>query len=124
MTFVSHSDFALPFWNRDVGDQGGEYDRLDVRYGGDDAVDDYMPMDIGDISVHAGWTLHGSHGGNGSGERHALAVTYVDAFAEIREDVDSSTVGHDEDRRSYEGWIHDVSPRTYFEHDLVPIVIP
>ena len=116
----SHADFALPFWNRNDGDTGGEYDRLDVRYG-DDSVENYMPMQIGDLSVHAGWTLHGANGGIGTGERYALAVTFVDASAEIREDAVDSQVGHDEDKRSYEDWVFDVEPRSYFEHDLVPI---
>lgn len=156
----SHGDFALPFWNGppsdgDDGDGGGEYDRLEERYGLD-CVKHYMPMKVGDCTVHAGWTLHsanannalddgidGNRGGNkrGGGERHALAVTYVDALAEIREDVVGTTsakghggasaamdgggdVGHHEDQRSYQGWIGDVRPREYFEHDLVPIVWP
>jgi ectoine hydroxylase-related dioxygenase (phytanoyl-CoA dioxygenase family) len=120
----SHSDFALPFWNRNDGESGREYDRLDVRYGGDDGVEDYMPMQIGDFTAHAGWTLHGANGGIDSGERYALAVTYVDKMAEVREDASNSAVGHDEDRRSYKDWIKDVEPRSYFEHDLVPIVLP
>ena len=97
---------------------------MDVRYGGDDGVEDYMPMQIGDFTAHAGWTLHGANGGIDSGERYALAVTYVDKMAEVREDASNSAVGHDEDRRSYKDWIKDVEPRSYFEHDLVPIVLP
>ena len=127
----SHADFALPFWNKNDG-AGKEYERLEERYGGEDGVEHYMPMEVGDMSAHAGWTLHsanangganGSGGaGAGSGERYALAVTYVDARAEIREDAVSSAVGHGEDRRSYRDWVNDVEPRTYFEHALVPIV--
>lgn len=121
----SHSDFALPFWNRNDGnDSGGEYDRLDERYGGDNYVVDHMPLSIGDVTAHAGWTLHGAAGGIGGGDRYALAVTYVDAMAQIREDAANSSRGHDEDKRSYQDWIKDVEPRSYFEHDLVPIVIP
>lgn len=122
----SHSDFALPFWNQqglEGGQVGGEYERLDVRYGGDDGIQDYMPMEVGDVSVHSGWTLHSAAGGVGTMEvdnRYALAVTYVDDMAEIREDVIGSDVGHYEDRRSYEGWLKDVQPRCYFEHPLVP----
>lgn len=116
----SHSDFALPFWN--VQREGGEYDRLEQRYGGDDGIKDYMPMNVGDVSVHAGWTLHSSNGGIGAAgsDRYALAVTYVDDKAEIRKDAVRSAMGHDEDRRSYEDWVNDVPPRSYFEHPFVP----
>ena len=132
----SHNDFALPFWNSRDGTgtgtssgTGGEYDRLDERYGGQEGIEDYMPMDMGDMTAHSGWTLHcaaAGHSGVGE-ERYALAVTYVDDMAEIREDAIASVgvdaavgPGHDEDRRSYEGWAKDVEPRCYFEHPMVP----
>jgi hypothetical protein len=95
-----------------------------MRYGGDNGIEDHMPMDVGDVSVHSGWTLHSAAGGVGpignGADRYALAVTYVDDMAEVREDVIGSDVGHDEDRRSYEGWVKDVEPRCHFEHPLVP----
>lgn len=116
----SHSDFALPFWNMDR--EGGEYNRLEQRYGGAKGIEHYMPMAVGDVSAHAGWTLHSANAGIGNDgmDRYALAVTYVDAKAEIRQDAVNSTVGHDEDRRSYEDWVREVPPRSYFEHPLVP----
>jgi ectoine hydroxylase-related dioxygenase (phytanoyl-CoA dioxygenase family) len=116
----SHSDFALPFWN--VDKDRGEYNRLEERYGGDDGIEHYMPMNVGDVSAHAGWTLHSANGGIGNigSDRYALAVTYVDAKAEIRQDAVHSKIGHDEDRRSYEDWASQVQPRSYFEHPLVP----
>lgn len=116
----SHSDFALPFWNIDR--EGGEYNRLEQRYGGAKGVEHYMPMSVGDVSAHAGWTLHSANGGMGADgtDRYALAVTYVDAKAEIRQDAVNSIMGHDEDRRSYEDWVQEVQPRSYFEHPLVP----
>jgi len=116
----SHSDFALPFWNIDR--EGGEYERLEERYGGAKGIEHYMPMSVGDVSAHAGWTLHSANGGMGhrGTDRFALAVSYVDANAEIRKDAVSSIMGHDEDRRSYEDWVREVPSRTYFEHPLVP----
>merc|ERR1712113_948805 len=97
-----------------------------------------MPMKVGDCSVHTGWTLHMSNicvgcsnesstlfQQNKQKDRYALSVTYVDGRAEIREDaVCNNTMGYNEDRWSFQCWIHDVKPRQYFEHDLVPIVWP
>ncbi len=161
----SHVDFALPFWNPvpkcdDVGAGAGAgdgpnsgddpddiYERLEERYGGEDSIKHYMPIDVGDFTVHAGWTLHSANGGptmideddnmhnnsNMGMDRYALAITYVDAKAEVRRDAqrrshgdskDDSYLGHDEDRESYRDWIDEVSPRQYFEHHLVPIVWP
>lgn len=129
----SHGDFALPFWNpvpkcddhSDSNDSSTNdvYSRLEERYGGEDSIKHYMPLKLGDCTVHAGWTLHCADGGGGMmGDRYALAVTYVDAKAEIREDFKS--LGHDEDRQSFRKWIGDVEPRQYFENSLVPIVWP
>jgi len=148
----SHSDFALPYWNSpnhdDVNNEQypNEYDKLDIRYGGQKAIKHHMPLSIGDCTVHAGWTLHCADAnivvddhedGNaddrineGSSihlfekDRYALAVTYVDARAEIRQDVlgtKANSLGHNEDRWSYKDWIADVNPREYFEHKFVPI---
>jgi ectoine hydroxylase-related dioxygenase (phytanoyl-CoA dioxygenase family) len=151
----SHADMALPYWN---GVDGKEYDRLDFRYGGggssnsnDDDDDDaiggsggvrhHMPMDIGDVTVHNGWTLHCADAAEDylAGEdRYALSVTYVDGRAEVREDVLSSstataaaaaaaavvTKDDKEDVWSFRSWVSDVIPRTQFRHPEVPIVWP
>lgn len=135
----SHADFALPFWNRvPKGDVGGEdydgdrvkyseskeYERLEERYNGEKGIKHYMPMNIGDCTVHSGWTLHSADDGSmmmeSQGDRYALAVTFVDAKAELREDL--NMLGHAEDSKSYDDWITDVKPRTYFEHPFVPIM--
>ncbi len=117
----------------------------------------YMPMKIGDVTVHSGWTLHCTSSGNIFGQqqekeeedyhhddkrgknkriedRYALAITYVDARAQVRhgaweELIESNNdimnkKGYNEDRWSYQDWLKDVKPRKYFEHDLVPIVWP
>jgi len=141
----SHNDFALPYWNQcstfDNVDAeiNGEYDRLDVRYGGESAVCHHMPLKVGDATCHAGWTLHMANGMKGVkggrkdisfNERYALAVSYVDDRAEIRLDAfdnyedksHENDLGHNEDRWSYATWLNDgtIKPRRYFQHSLVP----
>ncbi|KAL3805078.1 hypothetical protein HJC23_003306 [Cyclotella cryptica] len=84
----SHCDFALPYWN---GVEGLEHDRLENRYYRDedhDGVSHHMPLEVGDVTVHNGWTLHCADAADGTKEdRYALAITYVDGRAEVREDV-------------------------------------
>ena len=131
----SHCDFALPYWNpkidNDVSKQAvnaednksiSAWDRLEDRYPKE--IIDYMPMSVGDVTVHSGWTLHCSNGNEGEGamDRLALAITFVDGNAEIR--TDWQTIGDDEDRWSYQDWCKDVIPQTKFSHELVPIVWP
>lgn len=129
LVFVSksHSDFALPFWND--FDNGPEYNRLEERYGGETVH--YMPMNVGDVTVHSGWTLHCADGSDNEQDgRLALAITYVDAKAEIRENVLQASFdggggyGDNEDYWSYKEWVSEVPPRQRFQHDLVPIVWP
>ena len=128
----SHADFALPYWNHppevnnnkdDTNSSLSGWDRLEDRY--PEKVVDYMPMNLGDVTVHSGWTLHCSNGNElveGSKDRIALAITFVDWAAEIRPNW--QTIGDDEDRWSYQDWCKDVVPRTKFSHELVPIVWP
>eukprot|EP00590_Aulacoseira_subarctica_P002672 CAMPEP_0172433070 /NCGR_PEP_ID=MMETSP1064-20121228/66404_1 /TAXON_ID=202472 /ORGANISM="Aulacoseira subarctica , Strain CCAP 1002/5" /LENGTH=332 /DNA_ID=CAMNT_0013180787 /DNA_START=226 /DNA_END=1224 /DNA_ORIENTATION=- len=141
----THSDIALPYWNEL---DGKEYQRLDHRYSST-AIHHYMPLALGDVTVHSGWTLHCADANisnnnkkkqSTSEDRYALAVTYVDARAEIREDVVESVArfkqksnnnknkknskGDNEDTSSFLPWIQDVKPRTQFNHHLVPLVWP
>ena len=141
----SHSDFALPYWNEYDSD---EYSRLDLRYGttttnnnGDEQSGEshHMPLNVGDITVHAGWTLHCANGNSDciglkqNEDRIALAVSFVDTNAEIRAEVQSNfhrkdhyntDLGDNEDQWSFKAWVNDVEARSYFEHDLVPIIWP
>ncbi len=135
----SHSDFALPYWNEYDSD---EYSRLDLRYGttaGEQRESHHMPLNIGDITVHAGWTLHCANGNsdysgpNQNEDRIALAISFVDTNAQIRAEVQSNSHGKDhyntdlgdnEDQWSFKSWVNDVEARAYFEHDLVPIIWP
>lgn len=120
----SHSDFALPYWNPTNGEeQESEWDRLEHRY--PKRLVDYMPLATGDITVHSGWTLHCANSNDSSVDRMALAISFVDARAEIRENVlDKDGTGDNEDQWSYQDWVHSVPQRKQFKHELVPIVWP
>lgn len=137
----SHSDFSLPFWNE--FDSSAWHD-LEQRYPPDSSTVDYMPLAIGDVTVHSGWTLHCADSANNEEGncRMALAVTYVDARATVRPNVGSNHVAnsqrnHDgdaqsggggygdmEDFWSYRDWIGQVPHGQPFQHSLVPIVWP
>jgi ectoine hydroxylase-related dioxygenase (phytanoyl-CoA dioxygenase family) len=150
----SHSDFSLPYWNPlDKADANplSPWNALEERYHRNDKGNDndrhlvdYMPLQTGDVTAHAGWTLHCADGNllakNGSGgsggssskatksqsnDRLALAVTYVDARAMVREDALTSSMGDNEDVWSYRDWVPHVPARTRnFVHERVPIVWP
>lgn len=140
----SQSDMALPYWN---GVGGDEYNRLEHRYGNHDEDDDegkvrhHMPLELGSVTVHNGWTLHCADSAEDylpGEDRYALSITYVDGRAEVREDVlsshhrtntvltgDATTANDDnEDVWSFRSWVSEVIPRTQFRHQQVPIVWP
>jgi ectoine hydroxylase-related dioxygenase (phytanoyl-CoA dioxygenase family) len=93
---------ALPYWD---GADGDEWGRLERRYGGggddedDDEDDDddragtthHMPLEVGSVTVHNGWTLHCADAAAAGDDRYALSITYVDGRAELREDVLAET---------------------------------
>jgi len=119
----SHCDFALPYWN---GVDGAEYDRLEQRY---DGVSHHMPLDLGDVTVHNGWTLHCADAADVDAveDRYAFSVTYVDGRAEVREGALSlleTDKGDNEDVWSFRSWVEEVEPRTEFRHRMVPVVWP
>jgi len=134
----SHSDMALPYWN---GADGDEHGRLEDRYGGDDGVGHHMPLELGSVTVHNGWTLHCADAPDDDEDcedRYALSITYVDGRAELREGVlsspprtdearaDDATTAKDdrEDVWSFRSWVIEVEPRTQFRHPMAPIVWP
>ena len=127
----SHADFALPFWNdyhAAASEDDSPWHHLDERYSGGgtrDAVVDYMPLAVGDVTVHSGWTLHCADAVEH--DRLALAVTFVSARAAVRADAarSSSRRGDAEDAWSYRDWVHEVPSDTFeWDHPLVPIVWP
>jgi hypothetical protein len=166
----SHSDFSLPYWNgrgteygdnNEKGKQYNAYDNLAARYGIENvddnqivdnnkgSIDHHMPMNVGDCTVHSGWTMHCANGNQNSSfprTRYAIAITYVDSHAQVRKDVPgvgqnvnakrsknkkrlsgpetTTFLGDGEDSVSYADWIGEVLPRTQFQHDLVPDVWP
>lgn len=93
-----------------------------------------MPLNVGDITVHSGWTLHCADAADliEVKDRYAFSITFVDGNAEVREDVllvDNQTnadgsKGDMEDLWSYRSWVKEVEPRTNFRHAAVPIVWP
>jgi ectoine hydroxylase-related dioxygenase (phytanoyl-CoA dioxygenase family) len=122
----SHNDFALPFWN---DFDGLEYARLEERY--KDKTVSYMPLSVGDITVHSGWTLHCADSNESTSNRYALAISFVDARAEIRETAmdfspsQGGGYGDNEDHWSYREWVSEIPARKEFgSHPLVPIVWP
>jgi len=131
----SHADFALPYWNRDPETWGDTL--LEERYmneeRGESLLVDYMPLAAGDVTAHHGWVLHCADP-SPSGDRMALAVSFVDSRAPVRDDIVASASagmtagtasGDNEDAWSYRDWIGDVPPGCRdWDHPLVPIVWP
>jgi Phytanoyl-CoA dioxygenase (PhyH) len=111
----SHSDFALPYWNPVAAgvsdsDSTSPWYNLEERYGITQQegvrskfsnLVDYMPLSVGDVTAHSGWTLHCANGNKGYSndqkprnnqppshrDRLALAISYVDARAPVRPDA-------------------------------------
>lgn len=127
----SHADFALPFWNpyKEMDDSQSQWNMLEERYQ-HHKIANHMPLAMGDVTVHSGWTLHCADSQftsdrDSKEDRLALAISYVDARAPIRENVLSKEDhGDDEDQWSYLDWVTEIPPRQEFEHPLVPIVWP
>ena len=65
--------------------------RLEGRY---DQVSHHTLLEVGDVTVHNGWTLHcadvvanSNAAEDDKEDRYAFSVAYVDARVELREDV-------------------------------------
>lgn len=135
----THSDFSLAYWyerptaSKDADEQKQQpqkhspWNNLEKRY---ENVIDYMPLKMGDMTVHSGWTLHCADGeyeaGSLDGHRLALAVTLVDARAPVRSrDSLQSERADNEDSWSYRDWINEVPAHSrQWNHSCVPILSP
>lgn len=85
LTFASgsHNDMALNYWNsgqkqlekRTAGDSFYVYQGkfVEERY----TMANYGAMAPGDVSFHAGWTIHGGMPNIGEATREAIAVSWV-----------------------------------------------
>jgi len=118
----THADYALPYWNG--GPESWPDGMLEDRYSETDVVD-YMPLAEGDVTVHHGWTMHCADPSSSRSDRMALAVSYVDARAPVRDLNLPQGCGDDEDAWSYRDWIRDVPVGSRdWDHELVPILWP
>jgi ectoine hydroxylase-related dioxygenase (phytanoyl-CoA dioxygenase family) len=97
------------------------------------SIVDYMPLRAGDATVHSGWTLHCADPVQSASDRYALAISYVDATAPIRANLDvdptrhkaRNNYGDNEDARSYKDWVNEVPISSdQWDHELAPILWP
>ncbi|GKZ00800.1 hypothetical protein MPSEU_001031700 [Mayamaea pseudoterrestris] len=130
----SHADFALPFWSpyndKEKGaKKASAWHNLEERY--KHQVVDYLPLELGDVTVHSGWTLHCADGCDRAAERWALAISFVDAQAPVRAGNDAVDKGDNEDMWSYREWLRTVQTQRagrslyqLWHHPLVPVLWP
>jgi len=74
-------------WTLDSKNNGSSDDDDIVGGGG---VRHHMPLEVGDVTLHNGWTLHCADAAEDylAGEdRYALSITFVVGRAEVQEDV-------------------------------------
>ena len=113
----SHRDFALPYWKTlegmsDLNDRGYE-------------VESYPPLDLGDVTAHAGWTLHWSPPQpKDCPPRYALSVCYfLDGARRLRKS-ECRQDPHKEDEWSYKDWLVDIEEGAPARHPALPVVYP
>ncbi len=118
----SHRDFALPFWHddlegRDLSDRGYE-------------IASTGAMQLGDVSWHHGWTLHGAAPQpRRSPRRLALTISFfADGAKTLAKSSESQSVRkgrlHDEDAESYSSWLRDIGAGAPAVHARLPLVWP
>lgn len=111
----SHRDFALPYWQTEEG-----MTDLDARgY----PVEDYGPLPLGDVTWHAGWTLHYSpqqpvH----RPSRVAMSIAFFADGARRLRSTHLRRQPHKEDVASYADWLPHVKEGRPAQHALLPLV--
>lgn len=113
----SHRDFSLPYWHSlegmsDLSGRGYE-------------VESYEPLDLGDLTAHAGWCLHWSPPQpEDCPPRYALSVCYfVDGAKRLVRSA-CRQEPHAEDAWSYEDWLDDIGEGEPARHPALPVVYP
>ncbi|KAM3572673.1 hypothetical protein VYU27_005359 [Nannochloropsis oceanica] len=119
----SHIDMAARYWydphdNGDGDDTAALLPPL-LRY----PVMDHAPLELGDVTWHHGWCLHGSPGNEREEERVALTVCFMSADAKVMAS-DVLFVPDEEDSLSYEEWVGEVGLGNVVDHKLTPVVWP
>ena len=111
----SHRDFAALLEGSsmsDLNDRGYE-------------VESYPPLDLGDATAHAGWTLHWSPPQpRDCPPRYALSVCYVLDGARRLRKSECRQDPHKEDEWSYKDWLVDIEEGAPARHPALPVVYP
>jgi hypothetical protein len=88
-------------------------------------VESYPPLDLGDVTAHAGWTLHWSPPQpKDCPPRYALSVCYfLDGARRLRKS-ECRQDPHKEDEWSYKDWLVDIEEGAPARHPALPVVYP
>ena len=88
-------------------------------------VESYEPLDLGDLTAHAGWCLHWSPPQPAEcPPRYALSVCYFADGARRHESGVCRQQPHGEDEWSYRDWLPDITEGEPAKHPALPIVYP
>ena len=78
----------------------------------------HAPLDLGDVTVHHGNTLHAAPGLHGcEQERWAWAVSFFAHGAKVKD-----LPVEDEEREAHKDWAASLQPGSLAEHELLPVV--
>lgn len=79
-------------------------------------------MDVGDVSWHAGWTLHCAEAQPlGSRSRLALSVSYIKDGTRLLPRRYAGRL-QSEDKESYAEWVADLKDGAVARHSMLPMV--
>ncbi|KAK3244004.1 hypothetical protein CYMTET_46369 [Cymbomonas tetramitiformis] len=119
----SHRDFALPYWHKMEG-----YDLATRGY----KIESAGAMAMGDVTWHAGWTLHCAPSAPKRGPRRlALTASYFADGAQVLPRGKQEAGGrrmvrypHTEDEQSYLDWLQMLRPGDVAGGYNLPLVFP